>query len=50
MVLIWMLCMGFPVCVAALQSPVRPSSSNSFARCDLVPDRLLDAAMSYLLR
>ncbi len=40
------MCMGFPVCVAEFQSPERPSSSNSLARCDLVPDRLLGTAMS----
>jgi len=41
-----MLCIGLPCWVVVSQSPVRPSSSSSVARCDLTPDRLLGAAMS----
>ena len=36
---------GLPVCVAASQFAVRPSSSNSLARCDLIPDRVLGSAI-----
>ena len=45
MPLICMLCIGLPLWVAGSQSPVRPSSSNSVARCDLMPAKLLGAVM-----
>ena len=46
MVLTCALSMGLPVWVAGFQSPLRPSSSNSLDKCDLVLDKLPGAAIS----